>query len=157
SFFLYVLAYRSFMYSLSFSFFSDTASTPISPLSLHDALPIFKEADLTYVRDALSSIAPNLLGGELIINESTSPPGTTNEIADLLASLRPDLSTTPSLDHSVYFAHCPERAVPGRTLYELSENSRIIGGLNQESSARAAELYRTFCKGELLFTDAKTA
>src|SRR5699024_12584086 len=84
SFFLYVLAYRSFMYSLSFSFFSDTASTPISPLSLHDALPIFKEADLTYVRDALSSIAPNLLGGELIINESTSPPGTTNEIADLL-------------------------------------------------------------------------
>lgn len=117
----------------------------------------FKEADLTYVRDALSSIAPNLLGGELIINESTSPPGTTNEIADLLASLRPDLSTTPSLDHSVYFAHCPERVIPGRTLYELSENSRIIGGLNQESSARAAELYRTFCKGELLFTDAKTA
>lgn len=114
-------------------------------------------ADLSYVFDAVESIIPVLEGGEVIIIESTCLPGTAEKVASHIVSARPDLSLEPELSNSIYIAHCPERVIPGNTLLELRNNSRIIGGINEKSSELARDLYTTFCQGELVVTDATTA
>lgn len=111
-----------------------------------------KSADLSYIEAAAKSIAPHLSGNELLILESTSPPGATHHMADVVFDSRPDLA-----DSGLLFAHCPERVLPGRVMIELVDNDRIIGGITPEAAERAADLYRSFCKGELLLTDATTA
>lgn len=57
----------------------------------------------------------------------------------------------------VHIAYCPERVLPGYVVRELVENDRIIGGMSPACSARAIEVYRTFVRGELIVTDARTA
>jgi UDP-N-acetyl-D-mannosaminuronic acid dehydrogenase len=116
-------------------------------------------ADLSHVDAAAASIAPVLKPGDLIVLESTSPPGTTESMAGRLAALRPDLRlpTVNGGDCDVYVAYCPERVLPGRVLVELVENDRVIGGITSECSARAEELYRIFCTGSLLKTNVRTA
>lgn len=118
-----------------------------------------QQADLGYIRSATEEIAPQLRGGELVILESTSPPGTTRMVSELLSQLRPDLrlphqgESTPD----VFVAHCPERVLPGRIMIELVTNPRVIGGISQACAQRAAELYQVFCQGELVLTDAGSA
>ncbi|WP_129787067.1 UDP-N-acetyl-D-mannosamine dehydrogenase [Promicromonospora panici] len=114
--------------------------------------------DLSYIRSAADALAPVLRGGELVILESTSPPGTTRRMADWILAQRPDLSTDGSGDRPViYFAHCPERVLPGKVMVELVTNDRIVGGLTPEAAQRARDLYQVFCQGEILLTDAVTA
>jgi UDP-N-acetyl-D-mannosaminuronic acid dehydrogenase len=115
--------------------------------------------DLTAVRAAARAIAPVLRGGEVIVLESTVPPGTTRAISELIGSLRPDLRLPHAGDDApdVHLAHCPERVLPGRIMIEIATNDRVIGGLTPACAARAAGLYRTFCHGELLITDAASA
>lgn len=115
--------------------------------------------DLTAVLDAARAIAPRLRGGELIVLESTCPPGTTRHISELIAALRPDLNLPhqPDAIPDVHLAHCPERVLPGRIMTEITSNDRIIGGLTPACAARAADLYQTFCHGELMITDATSA
>lgn len=115
-------------------------------------------ADLTYIESAAAAIAPQLSGDELIILESTSPPGTTKYLADYLISLRPDLTLDTSDGRPViHVAHCPERVLPGRVMIELVANDRIIGGLSAQAASRARDLYAVFCKGTMHLTDATTA
>lgn len=116
-----------------------------------------RKPDLSYIETAGRQIAPLLQGNELIILESTSPPGATEFLAETVLSERPDLTLTPGSPHSVYFAHCPERVLPGRIMIELRTNDRIVGTLNGEAGERARELYELFCEGEFLMTDARTA
>lgn len=117
-----------------------------------------KSADLSYIRSAAAQMAPRLRGGELVILESTSPPGTTGLMAEEILKARPDLSLDGKDGRSVVlFAHCPERVLPGRIMSELVSNDRIVGGLTPEATEAAAVLYRTFCKGEIHLTDARTA
>ncbi|MDO5501020.1 MAG: nucleotide sugar dehydrogenase, partial [Propionibacteriaceae bacterium] len=111
-----------------------------------------KSADLSHIEAATRAIAPYLTGNELLILESTSPPGATEFMAGVVFEERPELK-----DAELKFAHCPERVLPGRVMTELVENDRIIGGLTSEAAEAAAGLYRTFCRGEILLTDAKTA
>ncbi|SDS14461.1 UDP-N-acetyl-D-mannosaminuronic acid dehydrogenase [Brevibacterium sandarakinum] len=113
--------------------------------------------DLSYIETAGKQIAPLLEGNELIILESTSPPGATEYLADTILTARPDLTLKPGSSQSIYFAHCPERVLPGRIMIELRTNDRIIGTLNGEAGERARELYELFCEGEFLMTDARTA
>ncbi len=113
--------------------------------------------DLSYIEIAGRQIAPLLQGNELIILESTSPPGATEFLANTVQAERPDLTLTPGNPHSIYFAHCPERVLPGRIMIELRTNDRIVGTLNGEAGERARELYELFCEGEFLMTDARTA
>ena len=96
------------------------------------------KADMTYVDAAAASIAPVLKSGDLVVLESTSPPGTTEQLAARLAALRPDLRLPKSGDEKcdVFVAYCPERVLPGRVLIELVENDRVIGGITPECSAR---------------------
>ncbi|SDN22341.1 UDP-N-acetyl-D-mannosaminuronic acid dehydrogenase [Actinomyces ruminicola] len=116
------------------------------------------EADLSYVDDAARGIAPQLVGDELVVLESTSPPGTTERVAEVIMGERPDLSLDGSGGRPVvHFAHCPERVLPGRIMTEMVTNSRIIGGLTPRAAELARDLYATFCEGELRLTDARTA
>ena len=108
--------------------------------------------DLGYIEAAARGLAPQLRGGELVILESTSPPGATEHMAAVIREARPDLDGA-TLD----FAHCPERVLPGRVMIELVTNDRIVGGSTPEAAQRAKQLYETFCQGEILVTDCVTA
>ncbi len=114
--------------------------------------------DLSYIRSAAEALAPVLRGGELVILESTSPPGTTRRMADWILAERPDLSLDGSGGRPVVcFAHCPERVLPGRVMVELVTNDRIVGGITPDAAQQARDLYQVFCQGEILLTDAVTA
>lgn len=118
-----------------------------------------KTPDLSYIESATAAIAPYLNHGNLLILESTSPVGTTDRIAAIVRDLRPDLYENEDPNHRcpLYFAHCPERVLPGHIMHELVNNDRIVGGVNRPSAEKAKELYRSFCKGNIFLTDAKTA
>ena len=105
---------------------------------------------LEYVDAAAQSIAPYVRPGNMVILESTSPVGTTERIADTLSRRGVEAD-------KVFFAHCPERVIPGRALIELVGNDRIVGGMTKEATAVVKALYATFVKGELLETDSRTA
>ena len=107
---------------------------------------------LHHIDAALFAVAPHLREGDLIIIESTVPPGTTEMLAHKIAKLRPDLP-----NESIFLAHCPERAIPGAALREIAENERIIGGLCPTASEMAAALYRRISRARLNITDARTA
>ncbi len=117
------------------------------------------EPDLSYIESASKAIAPVLKTGDLVILESTSPVGATEQMSAWLAEARPDLSFPQTAGESsdVRVAHCPERVLPGHVLRELVENDRIIGGMTAKCSAAAAALYKTFVEGECIITNARTA
>ena len=106
--------------------------------------------NIDYVISATESIAPYLEEGNIVILESTSPVGTTDKIAEVLASKGIDIN-------KIHIAHCPERVLPGQIMRELVENDRIVGGITKEATKATAEFYKTFVSGEVLQTDAKTA
>ena len=110
-----------------------------------------KEPDLQYVRSAIEKILPYLEKGNLVIIESTCPVGTTEKMYSWIIQERRDLK------EEIYMAYCPERVLPGKILYELEYNDRVIGGINPESSQKAAKFYKIFVRGELHLTNAKTA
>jgi UDP-N-acetyl-D-mannosaminuronic acid dehydrogenase len=116
-------------------------------------------ADVSYIRSAVESIAPKLQGGEIVILESTSPPGTTRQISEWLAEARPDLvlphQTDAGADISV--AHCPERVLPGRIMIEMVTNDRVVGGITPRCAARAKAVYRVFAQGQIVESDAASA
>ena len=109
------------------------------------------EPDLKYVESATRMILPNLKEGNLFIIESTSPVGTTDKMAKIIFENRPELKGKLNI------AYCPERVIPGKVIYELEHNDRVIGGLNKQSTIAAQNFYRHFVKGELHATNAKTA
>ena len=109
------------------------------------------EPDLKYVESATRMILPNLKSGDLFIVESTSPVGTTDKLAKIIFEGRPELKG------KINIAYCPERVLPGKVIYELEHNDRVVGGLDEESTKAAQDFYRHFVKGELHATNAKTA
>jgi len=108
-----------------------------------------KMADLSEVKRTSESISKVLKEEQMIILESTVPPGTSENF--VLPILRKNGKK------SFYYAHCPERAIPGETLYEIAHNDRIIGGVDEESAKKAKELYSSFVKGNMYIIDIKTA
>lgn len=111
-----------------------------------------KRVDLSFVKAAAESILSVLRPGNLVILESTVPPGTTRDV------LVPILARSGlKVGEELYIAYCPERVLPGRILKELVENDRVIGGIDQESAEKAKELYSTFVEGKIFLTDATTA
>lgn len=118
-----------------------------------------RSADLSCVRSAAASVAAVLKAGDLVILESTSPPGTTVELSRWLGKHRPDLSFPHDVADvpDVRIAHCPERVLPGRTMIEIVTNDRVVGGVGEGCAERARTLYEVFTKGECHLTDATTA
>ncbi|MCL6688666.1 UDP-N-acetyl-D-mannosamine dehydrogenase [Pseudomonas sp. R3.Fl] len=117
------------------------------------------DPDLSYIETASKAIAPVLKKGDLVILESTSPVGATEQMSAWLAEARPDLSFPQSHgeDSDIRIAHCPERVLPGHVLRELVQNDRVIGGMTPKCSLAAASLYKTFVEGECVITNARTA
>ena len=115
--------------------------------------------DLRYVLAAARSIAPVLKTGDVVILESTSPVGTTDQVRDALEALRPDLKFPhPGNGASdVAIAYCPERVLPGRILVELIDNDRCIGGITPRCARKALSFYRSFVRGACITTTAKIA
>jgi UDP-N-acetyl-D-mannosaminuronic acid dehydrogenase len=117
------------------------------------------EPDLSYVRTAAKSIAPVLRKGNLVVLESTSPVGTTEDLAVWLAEERPDLTfphqTGDVSDISV--AYCPERVLPGKVVHELVSNDRVVGGMTERCSHLATALYKIFVEGDCIPTTCRTA
>jgi len=118
-----------------------------------------KQPDLQYIEAAAKAIAPVLRQGNLVILESTSPVGATEQMAAWLAQARPDLHFPQRAgeDADVCIAHCPERVLPGKVMVELIHNDRVIGGLTPRCSQAAVSLYRLFVQGECIVTNARTA
>jgi len=129
--------------------------TPFKPCA-EGAIP---EPDLKYIEAAAKSIAPVLKKGDLVILESTSPVGATEQMANWLAEARADLTfpQTAGEDSDIRIAHCPERVLPGQVVRELVENDRVIGGVTNKCSELAVELYKTFVNAECVITNARTA
>lgn len=118
-----------------------------------------KQPDLRYIEAASKSIAPVLKKGNLVILESTSPVGATEQMAAWLAEARPDLTFPQQAgeDADICVAHCPERVLPGKVLVELVNNDRVIGGMTPKCSQAAISLYKLFVQGECVVTNARTA
>ena len=117
--------------------------------------PLDKEmkiADLKYVRSAAEMIYPHLRKDNLVILESTIPPGTSEKI------LIPILEKSGlKVCNDFYLAHCPEKAIPGNTIYEMIHNDRIIGGIDKKSTELAKTLYSCFVKGNFYLANTITA
>lgn len=111
-----------------------------------------KRADMGFVKSAAMSIVPYLKKGNLVILESTSPPGTCKNI------LIPILEKSGlKVGTELYMAHCPERVLPGKILHELIHNDRVIGGITPQCGEKAKKIYLSFVEGSILLTDATTA
>jgi UDP-N-acetyl-D-mannosaminuronic acid dehydrogenase len=108
------------------------------------------EPDISFIQRAVEAIAPFLKKDDLVILESTSPVGTTEQMAAWLAEHRPDLTfpQTHGEKSDIRIAHCPERVLPGKVMQELIANDRVIGGMTPLCSALAAELYGIFVTGK---------
>ena len=104
-----------------------------------------KMADLRYVREAAKSISNYIKEDNLVILESTVPPGTCERLI------------LPMLKNKAHLVHCPERAIPGNTIHEMIYNDRIIGSNERESGEHAKELYSSFVKGNMYLTNLRTA
>jgi UDP-N-acetyl-D-glucosamine dehydrogenase len=104
--------------------------------------PLTKERlpDLTFIEAACKTIAENLTSSALIINESTSYPGTIrNFINPLIETLSPH-----QLEH--HYSISPERVDPGRTDWNQRNTPRLYSGLTAEASSKTREFYSTFCE-----------
>jgi len=141
-----------------------SASTEVAPADVFVIAvptPFDKDhaPDISYVLAAGRTIAPVLKAGDAVILESTSPVGTTEQLRDMIAEMRPDLAI-PGLSREtpdISIAYCPERVLPGRILEELTNNDRSIGGITPRCARKALAFYKRFVRGECVTTDARSA
>lgn len=119
------------------------------PTPFHDGGHI-PQPNIDYVLAAIASIAPLVKAGDLVILESTSPVGTTEQMQNVLQAAGVAVA-------EVHIAYCPERVLPGKIMAELVENDRVVGGTTPAATRAVANFYRSFVRGEVLETDAKTA
>lgn len=110
-------------------------------------------ANLQYLTDAIKSICKMLKKDNLIIIESTIPPGTCRNIVVPLV----EKYTKLKINKDFFLSHCPERAIPTNTVYEIVNNDRIIGGVNITASKKTQKIYKSFVKGKIHITDDITA
>ena len=112
----------------------------------------FLSCDLTYVLEGVESVIPYLKRGNTVIVESTIAPKSMDDF------VKPIIEEAGfRIGEDIYLAHCPERVLPGKILYELKHNNRIVGGITPACTEHAADLYATFVEGEIVKTEAKTA
>lgn len=116
-----------------------------------------RSPNMDYVMNATREIAKVLKPGQLVILESTSPPGSTERIAELISQLRPDLSVSGDDKISVQIAYCPERVLPGNAIFEIVHNDRIVGGLSKNATMAAKGLYGIVSRGLIHTSSAREA
>lgn len=111
-----------------------------------------KKVEAKYVEAAVENVLDVCLEGATIIIESTIPPGTIDK------HVRPLLQEKGfAIGKDLHLVHAPERIIPGNMVYELLHNNRTIGADDREVGLRVKELYASFCQGEIIITDIRTA
>lgn len=115
-----------------------------------------KNPDLSAVDDAIEKILNVIIPQQLIIIESTVPVGTIHKIVRMIRDNYQNLVDNLG-NITINIAYCPERILPGNTMFELEKNDRIIGGFTEKCSSKAQKFYSSFLKAPLHLTDAKTA
>lgn len=108
-----------------------------------------KKPDMTIVEEVTRNIGERLRKNNLVVLESTAPPGTTDSLTHILEE--------KSGQKDFYLAHSPERISSGRAIRDIENYPKIIGGINKKSTKRAEELYRSICKEVIPVRDARTA
>lgn len=115
-------------------------------------IKINKRLDPSYVIKAVEDVLKVAPDGAVLAVESTISPGTMEKY------IRPIVNEYASKNNiKVEIAHVPERIIPGNMLYEIEHNSRTIGVDSKEVGQKLIEVYSSFCKGEMIITDIKTA
>lgn len=111
-----------------------------------------KKLDPKYIISAVNAILDICKKGSILIIESTVSPGTIDKY------IRPEISKRGFITgRDVHLVHAPERIAPGNMIYELEHNSRTIGADDWEIAEKVKDLYSSFCKGEIVITDIRTA
>lgn len=111
-----------------------------------------KKANMSHVISATEKIVPYLKKGNIVVLESTSPIGTIDEL------IVPILEKSGlKIGEELFVGHTPERVMPGKILWELSNNNRIVGGINKVSAEKIRDLYKIFVKADIYITSATTA
>ncbi|WP_278600628.1 nucleotide sugar dehydrogenase [Clostridium tertium] len=111
-----------------------------------------KKIDPKYVISAVNNVLNFCEKGAIIVIESTVSPGTIDKF------VRPLIEEKGlGLGKDVHLVHAPERIIPGKMIYELENNSRTIGADSEEIGNKVKEVYSSFCKGDIIVTDIKTA
>lgn len=118
-----------------------------TPFHERGAIP---QPNIDFVLAATRSIATFVKPGDLVILESTSPVGTTEQVQAVLREAGVKVE-------DVHVAYCPERVLPGKIMTELVENDRVVGGMTPAATKAVADFYRTFVRGEVLETEANLA
>lgn len=126
--------------------FSANAFIICVPTPTHEHKP-----DLHYVKQAADAVAARANAGNLIVLESTVPPGT---VEDIVVRALEMVGKSPD---TMYIAHCPERVIPGAIVHELRHNARVIGGRRPLDAQHVRDLYTSICDGEISLTDCLTA
>ena len=111
-----------------------------------------KTSDMSYVISATKSIVKYLKEGNIVVLESTSPVGTTEEV------VKPIIEESGlKVGRDIMLGYCPERVIPGKIIYELKNNDRVIGGIDKKSAEEIRRIYKTIVDGNIYLTDCKTA
>ncbi|CEN83639.1 UDP-glucose/GDP-mannose dehydrogenase [[Clostridium] sordellii] len=111
-----------------------------------------KKIDPKYVISSINSVLDVCNKESIIVIESTISPGTIDKF------IRPEITNRGFIiGKDIHIVHAPERIIPGNMIYELKNNSRTIGADNYEVGAKVKELYSSFCKGEIVVTDIRSA
>lgn len=111
-----------------------------------------KKIDPTYVISAVKSVLEICPKGATIVIESTISPGTIEK------SIYPEIEKLGyKIGEDIHVVHAPERIIPGNMIYELENNNRTIGADDKDVGEKIKKLYSSFCKGQIVVTDTKTA
>lgn len=111
-----------------------------------------KKVDASYVIEAVKSVLQVFLKGAVIVIESTISPGTIDKF------VRPTIEASGVvIGRDIHLVHAPERIIPGNMIYELLHNNRTLGADNREIGEKIKKIYATFCQGEIVVTDIRTA
>lgn len=111
-----------------------------------------KKIDPSYVISAVKSVIEVCEKGAVVVVESTISPGTIDKF------VRPIVEEKGfKIGVDLHIAHAPERIIPGNMVYELENNSRTIGADCPEIGEKIKSWYKSFCKGDIVVTDIKTA
>jgi len=129
---------------VSTDFYIIAVPTPYDKLS--------KKIDPSFVISAVKDVMRVCLKGTIVVIESTVSPGTIDRF------VRPAIEEEGFIiGENIHIAHAPERIIPGNMIYELEHNSRVIGADNEEIGERVKAVYSSFCKGDIVVTDIRSA
>ncbi len=111
-----------------------------------------KKVDASYIMDAIKGVMEVCPKGAIVVIESTVSPGTIDKY------VRPVIEENGfNIGEDINIVHAPERIIPGNMIYELLYNNRTIGADSKEIGEKIKNIYTSFCQGEIVVTDIRTA